>query len=183
MARVSRPPGFDMTYRPRQSVLFGPPLRAHLPALAYLVLAVGLVLFVVIGSLSSSSTWVFNYVVTQDKSRILGARPLSAIVLVSAIASVVRARMRGVVVHPEGIETRDILGVGWPKVRRYEWPQIDKIVLDAGDTIAVVLWDGTRELLPIVRARGDLSDLLERVALARAIPMSGARGVEPADDE
>ena len=65
--------------------------------------------------------------------------------------------MRGVIVHPEGLETRDMLGVGWPRVRRYAWPQIDRIVLDAGQTIAVDLWDGRREWLPKVGARDQLA--------------------------
>jgi hypothetical protein len=182
MARISRPPGFDMTYRPKQSVAFGPPLHTRIPSMAYLAVAVGLVVFVIVGSLSASGTWMFRYVVEQDDSRILGARALVAIVLVSAFASVIRSRMRGVVVHPEGLETRDILGLGWPRVRHYAWPQIDKIALDAGGSIALLLWDGTRELLPAVRAKADLADMLERIALARAIPVTGARGaidVEP----
>jgi hypothetical protein len=182
MARISRPPGFDMTYRPKQSVAFGPPLRSRVLSMAYLGVAIGLVVFVIVGSLSASGTWMFHYVVEQDDSRILGARALAAIVLVSAVASVIRSRMRGVVVHPEGLETRDILGLGWPRVRRYAWPQIDKIVLDAGGSIVLLLWDGTREILPDVRARTDLADMLERVARARAIPVTGARGaidVEP----
>ena len=177
MSRVSRPPGFDMTYRPKRSIAFGPPLLARIPSTAYLGAAIGLAAFVVVGSLSATNSWMFHYVIEADKSRILGARALSAIVLVSAIAAVVRARMRGVVVHPEGLETRDILGLGWPRVRRYAWPQIDKIVLDAGRSVTLVLWDGSRELLPPVRARGELADMLEQVATARAIPVTGARGV------
>jgi hypothetical protein len=39
MARQSRPPGFDMTYRPEGSVSFGPPLVQRLPALGYFAFA------------------------------------------------------------------------------------------------------------------------------------------------
>jgi len=166
-----------MTYRPKRTVAFGPPLLTRVPSAVYLGAAVGLAVFVVVGSLSATDTWIFRYVIEADKHRILGARALSAIVLVSAIAAVVRAQMRGVVVHPEGVETRDILGFGWPRVRHYAWPQIDKIVLDSGGSVTLVLWDGTRELLPQVRARGELADMLERIAVARAIPVTGARGV------
>ncbi len=184
MARVSRPPGFDMTYRPLKTQAFGPPVMAHVPSLVYLGLAVGLVALVTIGSLSATGSWLFRYVVEADSQRLLGARPLAVIVLASALASVLRARMRGVIVHPEGLEARDILGVGWPRVRRFAWPQIDKIVLDAGQTIAVDLWDGRREWLPKVGERDELAAVLERVAVARAIPISGGTGMfDPPDAE
>lgn len=109
---------------------------------------------------------------------------MAAIVLASALASVIRAKMRGVIVHPEGLEARDILGVGWPRVRRFAWPQIDKIVLDGGQAIAVDLWDGRREWLPKVSQRDELAIVLERVATARAIPISGGTGMyEPLEGE
>ncbi len=177
MSRPSRPPGFDMTYRPVKTQTFGPPVSTHLPSLVYLVLAAALVVVVIVGSASANGSWLFRYIVEADSQRLLGARPLAAIVFGSALASVIRARMRGVIVHPEGLETRDILGVGWPRVRRYAWPQIDKIVLDAGQTIAVDLWDGRREWLPRVGERAELAAVLERVAMARAIPVSGGTGL------
>jgi hypothetical protein len=173
MSRNSRPPGFDMTYKPLTSVTFGAPLSTRVPSLVYLAMATAVVLFVVMGSLSSNDSWAFRYI-TQE--RILSARTLAAILLASAVASVVRARMRGVIVHPEGLEARDILGVGWPRVRRFAWPQIDKIVLDAGKSIALDLWDGRREFLPAVGDRDQLAAVLEQVAVARAIPISGGTG-------
>jgi hypothetical protein len=155
-----------------------------LPSLVYLALAVSLLAVVVVGSWSSHGSWLFRYVVEADSQRLLGARPLAVIVLASAIASVIRARMRGVVVHPEGLETRDVLGFGWPRVRRFAWPQIDKIVLDAGRKIAVELWDGRREWLPAVGRREELAQALERIAVARAIPVSGGTGMfDPPDEE
>jgi hypothetical protein len=173
-----------MTYRPVKTQSFGPPVSAHVPSLVYLVLAVALVALVIVGSASSSGSWLFRYIVEADSQRLLGARPLAAIVLVSALAAVLRARMRGVIVHPEGLEARDILGVGWPRVRKFAWPQIDKIVLDAGQTIAVDLWDGRREWLPKVSARTELAAVLERVAMARAIPISGGTGLwEPLEGD
>src|SRR4051794_23617150 len=134
MSRISRPPGFDMTYKPLTSVAFGPPVWVRVPSLVYLTLAIAILLFVALGSLSGSDSWMFRYVMQE---RILSARMLAAILLASAIASVVRARMRGVIIHPDGLEARDSLGVGWPRVRRFAWPQIDKIVLDAGKSIAL----------------------------------------------
>jgi len=185
MARLSRPPGFEMTYRPRSTQTFGPPIVSRIPSLVYLALALGLVGFVVIGSLSAQGSFLFRYVVEADSQRLLGARPLAAIVLASAVASVLRSRMRGVIVHPEGLEARDVLGfVGWPRVRRFAWPQIDKIVLDSGRSIAIDLWDGRREWLPPVGKRDELAQTLERVAIARAIPVSGGTGMfEPPEQE
>jgi hypothetical protein len=174
-----------MTYRPLETQTFGPPMKSRLPSLIYLAAAVGLLVLVVIGSNATSGSLLFRYVVELDSQRVLGARPLAAIVLASAVAAVIRTRMRGVIVHPEGLEARDTFGVGWPRVRKYTWPQIDKIVLDAGQhTIAVDLWDGRREWLPAVEERDQLAATLEQVALARAIPISGASGrFDPPEEE
>jgi hypothetical protein len=185
MARISRPPGFDMTYRPLETQTFGPPMKSRLPSFIYLALAVALVAVVIVGSNAATGSLLFRYVVELDAQRILGARPLSAIVLASAVAAVIRTRMRGVIVHPEGLEARDTLSVGWPRVRRFTWPQIDKIVLDAGSqTIAIDLWDGRREWLPAVEERDQLAAALEQVAVARAIPISGGTGMfDPPEEE
>ena len=40
MARPSRPPGFDMTYRPEKRMSFGPPLREQLPTYLYFTFAI-----------------------------------------------------------------------------------------------------------------------------------------------
>src|SRR5258708_14069927 len=101
MSRPSRPPGFDMTYRPVKTQTFGPPVSAHVPSLVYLVLAVALVAVVVVGSASASGSWLFRYVVEGDSQRLLGARPPAAIVLGSALASGIPARSRGRMLHPE----------------------------------------------------------------------------------
>ena len=42
MARQSRPPGFDMTYRPERRIAFGPPLRQRAASFAYLAFAVAI---------------------------------------------------------------------------------------------------------------------------------------------
>ena len=44
-------------------------------------------------------------------------------------------------------------------------------------TIAVDLWDGRREWLPKVGERAELAAVLERIAMARAIPISGGTGM------
>jgi hypothetical protein len=58
-------------------------------------------------------------------------------------------------------------------------------VLDAGAAIALDLWDGRREFLPKVSGRDELALMLEKVAKARAIPITGGTGMfdEVPDDE
>ena len=116
-----------------------------------------------------------------------------------------REQMRGVVVHPDGIELRELLSFGWPKVRRLAWSQIDRVSVppaaprpaakasDPGKktdpaTIRLDLWDGTRAWLPNVSNPAALGLLLEKVALARAIPIEGGTGLlddlgNPLEDE
>ena len=177
VARRSRPPGFDMTYRPHESV-FGPPLLVRLPSMLYLLSALGFAAFVAIGESSPSGSWAFQYVVAQDVRRFMSIRVFSTILMVSAMASIVRASMRGVRVYPDGVEVRDVLNLVVPKVRRYRWPQIECIILDGRHTIALDLWDGSRALLPRVGDRGLLEHTLEHVAAARAIPVRGGRGLD-----
>ena len=76
---------------------------------------------------------------------------------------------------------------GIPRVKRVRWAQMDCIVLDLPQTIAIDLWDGTRAYLPVVNDRALLSATLEKVAAARAIPVRGGAGLdeipESAEDE
>jgi hypothetical protein len=184
MARVSRPPGFDMVYRPKASETFGPPASTYIPSLVYLIIAVALGTLVGVAQVSASSpsSTLFRYI--TDPNRPFGAKSLAVVVFVSALASLLRARMRGVVVHPDGLETRDVVVAGWPKVRRFAWAQIDRIVLDGGQSIGLDLWDGRREWLPKVGERARLAHALERVASARAIPVSGGSGVfDPPEED
>jgi hypothetical protein len=183
MARLSRPPGFDMVYRPKGSETFGPPKSTYIPSLVYLAIALALAALVIVAQVSASSgSTLFRYL--TDPNRPFGAKSLAAVVFVSALASLLRARMRGVVVHPDGLETRDIVVAGWPRVRRFAWAQIDRIVLDGGQSIGLDLWDGRREWLPKVGERDRLANALERVATARAIPVSGGTGAfDPPDED
>jgi hypothetical protein len=180
MARPSRPPGFDMTYRPRESV-FGPPLVARIPSLAYLAAAVGIGILVLVGEQSATGSWAFHYVVELDVDRVMSIRTFTVILLVSSLASVIRAGMRGVRIYPDGVEAREVLSFIVPKLRRYRWPQIERIVLDGASHIAFDLWDGSRAYLPRVGDRAALEAALQQVAAARAIPIRG--GVPPDDLE
>jgi len=181
MARQSRPPGFDMTYRPQESV-FGPPFVARMPSLAYLLAALGVLGLVFLGERAEAGTWLFHYVVEEDVRRVMGIRTFAAVLLVSALASVLRASMRGVRIYADGVEARDVLNFIVPKLRRYRWPQIERIILDASP-IAFDLWDGSRAYLPHVSDRATLAATLEHIAAARAIPVRGGTLQPDVDDD
>ena len=176
MARRSRPPGFDMTYRPEETV-FGPPFSARVPSILYLTAALGIGGLVVFGQASASGTWLFHYVVEEDLRRVMSIRTFAIVLLLSALASVVRAGMRGVRIRPDGVEARDVVSLILPKLRRYRWPQIERIIFDGSHAIALDLWDGSRAFLPQVSDRVALVAALEHVAAARAIPVRGRDGL------
>jgi hypothetical protein len=147
-----------MTYRPERRISFGPPLRDRLPALGYFA-------FAIIACAVPSSV-------------------CAIILFTSASAAVLREQMRGVVLHPEGIEMRELLTLGWPRVRRLTWSQIDRVFVPPAKqegaeakSIRLDLWDGSRTWLPKVARADELGILLERVALARAIPLEGGTGM------
>jgi hypothetical protein len=167
-----------MTYRPRESV-FAAPIAVRIPSLVYLLVALGVSAFVLIGQQASSGTWMFHYVVEEDVRRMMSIHTFAIMLLVSSLASVVRASMRGVRIYPDGIEARDVLNLIVPKLRRYRWPQIEQIVLDASPHISFDLWDGSRAYLPEVSDRALLASTLEHIARARSIPV---RGGSPPDD-
>lgn len=186
MARVSRPPGFDMTYRPAGSVSFGPPIRERWATLLYVAVAVAICGVILYGQNAPSNSWIFRYVVEGDRSRAISSSVCAIVLGISAAAALAREGMRGVVVHPDGIETRELLTMGWPRVQRYQWQQIDRMFLPAAKPeagtprrtiIRVDLWDGSRTRLPAVGNWIDLAVMLEKVALARAIPIEGGTGL------
>jgi len=173
-----------MTYRPERRIAFGPPLRHRLPSFAFLALALGVCGVIVYGEHAPSSSVVFQYVVEGDRGRIIPSSVCAIILLCSSIASVLREQMRGVILHPEGIDVRELLSLGWPRVRRFHWSQIDKVFVPPAQSVAseaksirIDLWDGTRAWLPSVARAGELGMMLERVALARAIPIEGGTGL------
>ena len=182
-----------MTYRPEQRIAFGPPLRERLPALAYFAFAFVVTGVIIYGQNAPSSSSIFQYVVEGDRHRLISSSVCAIILFVSALAAVLREQMRGVIVHPDGIETRELFGLGLPRVRRLAWTQIDRVAVPSADAHAVAaraakdgkprtmirldLWDGSQTWLPEVGNMLGLAVLLERVALARAIPIEGATGL------
>lgn len=203
MARNSRPPGFDMTYQPAR-VTFGPPFIVRLPATLYLGFAVLLSLAVAVAPHFPSDSWLYREVVFGDQTRVVTSAALSVFLLVSSAASVLRQQMAGVIVHPDGIETREVVSFGLPRIKRLAWAQIDRVAipmarapgdarpfsdtpfsdtaprLEAAGKITKIrldLWNGRHEFLPDVAKLGELALTIERVALARAIPIEGGTGL------
>jgi hypothetical protein len=176
VARPSRPPGFDMTYRPAETV-FGPPWKVWLPSIVYVLVAIGVLVFVIAGEMAGSNTWIHIYVVEKDIHRIIGSQTLAGVLVVSSLAALVRSSMRGVRLRPDGLVYRDVLAFGWPRVKRYRWAQIDRIILDQTQ-IALELWDGSFVQLPRVGDRDGLCAALEKVGAARAIPVRGGAGLD-----
>ena len=186
VSRASRPPGFDMTYRPREAV-YSVPWLERVPSLVYLAAALVAVVLVLVGEHSDPGSWLFHYVVVQDHMRLISSRTFAVVLSLGAIASVLRGNMRGVRIFGDGVEAREITQLFFPRVRRYRWPQMALIVLDQPH-VAVELWDGQRAVLPAVGDREGLAAELERVAAARDIPVQGGRGLDEipdpiADDE
>jgi hypothetical protein len=167
-----------MTYAPAESA-FGPPLRARVPSFVYLVLALAAVMIVLLAENSPADSWLFVNIVERGMRGPISARAVAFMLVLGALSSVLRANMRGVRIRGDGLEYRDIVSIGLPKLKRYRWAQIDRIILDLPQrNIALDLWDGTRAFLPIVQDRSGLANALERVGAARAIPVRGGVGLD-----
>ena len=184
MARASRPPGFDMTYRPASTVSFGPPLKERIPSLVYLAVSLITLGVILYAQHLPAGSFLFRYIVEGDTQRMIPATTAGGILVVSAVASVLRTQMKGVVVHPDGIIVRELLALGWPRVKRLQWSQIDRLHVPAAaearaaeKTLRLDLWDGSWTRLPRVADLVGLSLMLEKVALARAIPIEGGTGL------
>jgi hypothetical protein len=166
-----------MTYRPTETS-FGPPLRLRIPSILYAVVAVAAVVVVLIAEASPSTSWLYVNVVERGVRGIMSARTFAACLVVGAVASLFRASMRGVRVRSDGVEYRDVVSLGIPRIKRFKWAQIDRVILDSPRSVALDLWDGTRAILPEVSDRSSLSATLEKVAHARAIPVRGGKGLD-----
>jgi hypothetical protein len=166
-----------MTYEPEECI-FGPPWLSRLPSFLYLGAALAALAVLFIGESSSSTSRLFHYVVIEDKGRMMSMRTFAVVMLVGAVSSVLRGGMRGVRIYSDGVESREITGFIMPRVRKYTWPQLECIILDAEPSVAVDLWDGRRAYLPRVSDQPKLIATLERVAAARAIPVRGGSGLD-----
>jgi len=171
-----------MTYRPAETV-FGPPFVVRLPSLVYLVIALGAVIAVLLAEQSAPGSFLYNQIVLRGAHGFVGARTFAGLLFAGAVASLVGANMRGVRIRGDGLEFRDVIALGVPRLRRFKWAQIDRIVLDAPRSIVLELWDGTRADLPEVGDRARLAAALEKVAHARAIPVRGGVGLDELPEE
>jgi hypothetical protein len=163
---------FEMAYNPNptERFVFGPPLWQRLPSLLFL----GFALFVGIAALvahnGSSNTPLYRFIVIE------GRTPLVVVIVLAAIATFVRSGMRGVIVTRDGVETRT-LAMGFPRVKKFRWAQIDRVVLDKEDVL-FELWNGSFERLPKVREGAKMVDLLERVAIGRGRQVSRLKPID-----
>jgi hypothetical protein len=167
---------FDMTYsppaHPRTRSKFGPPVRMRIPSALYLAAALvlgALVLYAYAAAPSSSR--VFVWVVEGDRGRPVPASILASIVVISAMATVLRTHMRGVIVSEQWLEVRNLLPLGIPRARRWGWAQVVRVVVDHHH-IGLELWDGSFERLPEVARAGALVDLMLRQAHRHSIDVS-----------
>jgi hypothetical protein len=165
---------FEMTYSAPTSarMKFGPPLRSRVPSAIYLLCALalgGAVLYAY--TVAPSSSRLFVWAVEGDRDRPVSAIVLAVVVVVSALATVLRTHMRGVLVSDQWIEARYLLPLGIPKARRWGWAQVLRVVVD--DTrIALELWDGSFEKLPQVASPRELARLVLHQAQRRHIDVT-----------
>jgi hypothetical protein len=165
---------FEMTYSPPAAgrLKFGPPFATRIPSAIYLASALVLGALVLYAyTAASSNSLLFVWVVEKDRGRPLSANVLTAIVVVSAVATVLRTHMRGVLVSDDWVEARYLLAFGIPRSRRWAWTQVLRVVLD-GTRVAFELWDGSFERLPQVAKGRELVDVVLQHAQRKRIDVT-----------
>lgn len=171
-----------MTYRPVEE-FFGPPISVRMPAFIHGGVAIVVLALVFIVERGAQDSALYHYMFRQK--HLIDTHLAAALFALSSLLSMMRDGMRGVRIRPNFVEYRELLNAVWPRVRRYRWAQIDRVIFEQSGAISVDLWDGRREILPPVRDVTELRAALERLALARAIPVEGGDGLDdlpPSDD-
>lgn len=143
---------FEMTYEPPAAgtrTKFGPPLRSRIPSALYLLGAVAFGLLTLYAYDAPPTSKLFVWAAEGDRSRPLSVSVIAVVVLVSALATVIRTHMRGVIVSEDWVEARYLLPLGIPRARRWGWPQVTRVIVD-GPRTGFELYDGTFERLPEV---------------------------------
>ena len=158
---------FEMAYAPEKSdrFAFGPPMISRIPGLVFLAFGAAVALTVFAAYHGSSNSSLYIWVVEGDRNRPMGSGPLAFIILFAAIGNVIKTALKGVIVTADAVEIR-VTQAGFPKVKRWTWAQIDRIVVE-DDEVMLELWNGSYERMPKVRDGQKLADLLARIATAR----------------
>ncbi len=161
---------FEMAYSPSDSERhrFGPPLRQRLPSLVFLAFGVAMLGAVLYGESGHSSSGLSQWLADQDRGRPIGSLGLAVIVLACALGTVARAQMRGLIVRADGVEARYLLALGFPRICRWTWAQVERVIVD-DESVMFEMWNGEYERLPEVHDTHRLADLLERIAAGRKI--------------
>ena len=142
---------FEMAYNPERSdrFAFGVPTMSRIPGYVFLAFAACIALTVFAAQHGSSNSSLYIWIVEGDRHRVFGSAPLAFIILFAAIGNVIKTALQGVIVTAEAVETRSLV-MGMPKVKRWTWAQIDRLVVDDA-SVMLELWDGSYERLPKVR--------------------------------
>jgi hypothetical protein len=158
---------FEMAFDPEKQdrFAFGVPLLTRIPGYVFLAFAAVIALTVLTAYNGSSNSRLYIWVVEGDRNRVFGSGPLAFIIAFAALGNVVKTALRGVIVTRDAIEARFLIA-GFPKVKRWTWAQIDRVVVDEED-VMLELWDGTYERLPKVRDGKKLADMVAGIATAR----------------
>lgn len=152
---------FEMAYNPEpdERFVFGPPVWQRLPSFVFLGFAAVLGTTTFLAWHASHDSELYRFVVLGNRT------PFAMIVCMAAVATFIRSGLRGVIVTREGVETRT-LNLGFPRVKKHRWAQIDRVILD-GESVLFELWNGTYERLPKVHEGAKLVEILERVAFGK----------------
>ncbi len=170
---------FEMAYptEPRERYAFGPTLLSRVPSFLWFAFSLAVTGVVVVAHHMSTSTILAAWVIERDRNGI-PASVLAFLVLASGIATLVRAHMRGVIVQRDGLEARYVLPLGVPRVRRWAWAQIHRMVVDEHDGVILELWSGQYEKLPVVARTADLTAVLERKGAEHGIAVTRLQTLE-----
>jgi hypothetical protein len=164
---------FGMAYplETRERHAFGPTWLSRVPSIMWFLFSVGVTVVVVLAHHMSSNSILTMWVVERDRNGI-PASVLAFLVLASGIATLVRAHMRGVIVQRDGLEARYVLPLGVPRVRRWAWAQIHRMIVNEHSGVILELWSGQYEKLPVVARTTDLAAVLERKGAEHGIAVT-----------
>ena len=119
----------------------------------------------------SSNSALTMWVVERDRN---GIPPsvLAFLVLASGIGTLVRTYMRGIIVQRDGLEARYLLPLGVPRVRRWSWAEVHRVIASPKDGVMLELWTGHYEKLPMVARMPDLLHVLEHKGAQHGIAVT-----------